>query len=1135
MLSTWEGELRGVVQKSDTPFLGLLGDAFSPEVRVGISNAIAIDRSVEGCIRLLYRFPALFAIHLTSSVMTGMGQTGNYDLYRHICTALQLRAEPTTDEKEALWAAFRRAVLNLGLEVSSRTSGHHYMADTYLRQAGVPLAFADDLAEKMLTFAKIAGLPDADDPEGIARWQSALEAKLVPPFSRVAQKAVTFDTQGYYARCFIKVYEYDGVTPNATPLEQAMARAFEKLPSGNRFRRAALPFLMLNYGCLGVFVPAGESGRIVDVSIDGESRAFRVGAADEFFSITGPFPLSVSLRDSVSQQTIKYEVWSDDKPNRMLLFTELGRFKGRAQLGVSDALVLLPGRYTALSRFRPEGVEVDEISEEPRLYMFSVFLHPGQKQVFSNGPAVLTLQGEDRLLAVWKGPARGTKDAVEVNYGALSLELEFPMEWLETSGKKFDVLLSSNMGKAPALVQIEADAEGHATMDVAATPWHQSLRPGLSRILAEVRRSGESRTLMRTSVLFWSGLESVSAALKFRLTQSPVNLVGNNCEHFTITQTLIQPTDTVSRHLSLTFQLDERRLQTLVWNAPGVFVEVTRMNGAGARVATKRPLGSTEVVSLTSSNQIIISSSDSGELALGDWVQMADFSRQTSRVLAASFLASRITARSQTLTFRPVGVSVAVPLLKLVQPHAVNSISDKVVDGQLIIRLESPSEIEAILVKAREVLTGQDIEVELQTNDSNWTNCRLGRARLMSLAETDGAYVSSVYISLEGGTPGAWTFRFDGCIANRWGHLQNQRLDQFAVGLICDHSGAQAGFSTLTAGLQELTDKQSLAVFMRVNEELLPCYAEASWTSIRWLLKAWRELVEKWRGHEADGVGEFIDMACSRTAEDAAPSWMPQHHIGADLIWIFALPADDYRRVHENRHPLARSLRTVARVHQDYPAIFGGLLHACAAMGFSNFPAVIRGAEPRNFSLESYGQALRQTDSSQADLIRLEDATFVPESGDYLGPIHYRYADNCLDAAYEKTLDGNGIRRGQAIGLCRHVRRVMPTLNGSVLRRLKGAHPQVDLWPQHEDESLEPDQSQRRENLANIRHVLSLLALHCRASARSPEHLLAFISTLKTADLPVEGCIAYLLQVGDSVFAYYLLLWEVVLTGEQIS
>ena len=425
--------------------------------------------------------------------------------------------------------------------------------------------------------------------------------------------------------------------------------------------------------------------------------------------------------------------------------------------------------------------------------------------------------------------------------------------------------------------------------------------------------------------------------------------------------------------------------------------------------------------------------------------------------------------------------------------------------------------------------------MELLANEAIWSNCRLGRARLMSLPDIDGGYVSSLYLSLELGATGAWTFKFDGRIGKVWGHLQNERLDQFAVGFICDHSGACASVVTLTAALQALANKQSLEVFKRINEELLPCYAEVSWESIRWLAVAWRTLVEKWRGQEAAGIAEFIDMACSRPAEDASPTWMPQQYIGADLPGVFALPADEYRNVHENRHPLARSLRTIAHVHRDYPAIFHALLHPAAAMGFSNFPAITRGQAPRNFSLDVYCDALRQIALTASDMARLEESNFEPEAGDYLGPIHYRYAKSRLLVCYEHTLDGNGIRRGQGINLSGYAKKVMPTLNGMVLKRLKGSRPHVDPWPQVPNDGVAEEQAQSQENLSNIQHFLSLLALHCRASARSYESLPTFQSTLNASGLPVGACLAYLLQVGDSLFAYYLLLWEVVLSGESTS
>lgn len=1134
-LNDWEQDLKRSIQKSDTPFLGLMGDALDPQVRDAIHAAIASDPTIENFASLLYKFPALFAVHLTSEIMSGMGQSGRYDLYKHILSAAKLTVELSNDDKLNLWRAFRSAALRLGLEVSPKTSGHHFMADTYERQVGVPIAFVDDLAERMLVFAKTAGLPDADDPDGITRWQAALDTKLVLPFSRVAQRAVAFDTQGFYTRTFIKVYESAGSLSGANRLEQAMARAFEVLGHGGRLRRAALPFLVFNFGGLGVFVPAADSPRNIDVTVDGSRQTFNAGVADELFHITAPLPLSISVSDSASQQTIQYDVWGDEKPNRLLLFNEQGRLKGRAQLGMADALVLPPGKYAALCRFEPVGVQVEEVSDEPRLFSFPIFLHPGEQQVFANGPAALTLQGEDRLLAIWTGFTKGTKDSVEFNFGPLSLDLEFPVDWLTASGGEFEIVLSSASGTTPTSFPVEADIEGHASFVLSNSSWYSSLQPGLSRILAEIRRVDETRALLRTSVLYWSGLESVSSSLKFQLSRPPLNLLEKYCENFAVTDSQIKPKDNISRHLSLSFRLDSKRVQTLVWNAPGVFVEVTRLNEAGTRTSTKRPLGSTEVVSLTSSKQIVVSSSESGELSLGDWTQMTDFSRQASKQLAASFLASRITPRSQVLTFTAVGTTVNLPLLKLVQPHSIDSISDKVVDGQLLVKLESSAEIDTIRVKAQELLSGLDIEIEIPANNQDWTNWRLGRARLMTLPKPEGGFVSSLFIAFDQQDASAWTFRFDGKIAGIWGHLQNQRLDQFAAGFLCDENGAPASYSKLSERLKELTGKQSLVVFKRLNEALLPCYALESWTSMRWLSKTWADLVTRWTAKEGEGITDLIDMACFRPPEDAAPSWMPQFYIGADLPGVFAADADTYRQVNEVGHPLAKSLRAIAKVSKAYPSVFGDLLHLCVAMGFSNFPAIARGAAPKNFSLESYVLALRQVESSSFDFVRLEDSTFMPDSGDFLGPIHFRWAKVRLEASYENTLDGNSIRRGQAIGLCLYLRQLMPTINGSALPRLKGTRPYIEPWPVPDDDFMASDVAQQNENLANIHHFLSLFALHCRAAERNPNSLKSLMATLKASELPVQACIAYLLQVGDCFFSYYLLLWEVALKGEQAT
>jgi hypothetical protein len=260
MLLQSERVVRDSIRKSDVPFLGLLAETFTSELKASIEHTVLIDSSVDAYIYYLARYPALFSINIASHVMGGLGQTGHFELYTHIQQAICVKRELASVEKERLWKAFRKSILILGFEPSPRISGTHYMADEYLRQAGVPLAFVDALAERMLTFAKRVGLPDEDDQEALTQWQVALDAKLEQPFSRTARKAILLDTGGYYTRVFLKVHSVGGQLgskPNV--LEKAMARAFLRQGETRNLKRAALPYLSLHHGILGVSVPGATT------------------------------------------------------------------------------------------------------------------------------------------------------------------------------------------------------------------------------------------------------------------------------------------------------------------------------------------------------------------------------------------------------------------------------------------------------------------------------------------------------------------------------------------------------------------------------------------------------------------------------------------------------------------------------------------------------------------------------------------------------------------------------------------------------------------------------------------------------------------------------------------------------------
>lgn len=509
MLSQSEQIVRKAIQESDVPFLGLLAETFTTPIKIDIEIAVLANPTVHGYISYLQRYPSLFSVNLTAHIMKGMGNAGHFELYPHIQKAIGIDSELSTIDREKLWRAFRQAVLTLGLEPSPRVSGTHFMVDEYLRQVGVPLAFVDDLAERMLTFAKRVGLPDEDDPEAVTSWQVALDAKLEQPFSRTARKAVALDSQGFYTQVFLRVHAHDKQGEGlSNALERGMARALQR-QSSSVFRRAVLPYLILHEGNIGIFI-AGEDERKFEFEVDGVSRTFSAGVEDKFISINESLPKDVVIKEVSGRQSSRYLLWEDNRPNRLLVFSDTGRFSARAHLNQSEPLVLSPGNYTFLSRFQPAEVEAEELWNDPKQYIFSVFVHPGAQIDLTHGPAKLTVQGESQPFVSWQGQSKSTKEGLDFFFGPLDLTIEFPTEWLAAAGSTYVLRLTINGCNERLERQFNLDDAGRVVFDISAEAKKQSWRPGFGRLLAEVYRPGENRILLRGAAFYWYGLNTIS-------------------------------------------------------------------------------------------------------------------------------------------------------------------------------------------------------------------------------------------------------------------------------------------------------------------------------------------------------------------------------------------------------------------------------------------------------------------------------------------------------------------------------------------------------------------------------------------------------------------------------------------------
>ena len=1097
-----------------------------------MAKAIAANPTVVGYVNRLESHPALFTANLAWHVMHGMGQGGYFSLYPHIQKALCMQHEPGQTEREPLWQAFRRSLLLLGLEPSPRISGPHFMVNEYLRQAGVPLPFVDDLAASMLSFAKKVGLPEDDDPEGIATWQAALDARLDAPFSQTARKALALDRQGYYTRVFLRVYAAGGQAVDAgNVLEKAMAEAFKAVGPAS-IRRAVLPRVMLHDGCLGVFFPGGAE-QDWSVEVDDTLRSYHTGAEDRFFPISEVLPAKLNVSGLSNGQKLHIGLWEDKKPNRLLFFSDSGRLAGRGQLAQEEQLILPPGGYTVLARFTPGGVAVESISDEPRLVSLRLLLGPGETRTFSNGPAHLEVHAECIPLIRWLGDAHASKEGVEFRHGEVDLEVSLPTDWLG-KGASYELTLIPGERGTAKVVPLELDANGKAMLSASGLATQAGWKSGLMRLVVELRRSGEARILLRTATLFWLGLRDISRGLRFHCADWPENLKLEFGENLDRSGNDLVVKEVAARGVRLVFALSETRQQSLTWNVPGVFVEVETVADGGVSSRARRTLGSTETVSLTSAKQIVVIASDPGILRLGEWSQWVDFSRHATKLLPAAFLASRLTPESNTLVYENQVTGNSLDLLRLTQPHEVSSFAAQVQSGQFVIHQHVSEPVAAIAVRAVALLSDDDDLFTLQANSSDWTSMRFGQARLMCLDGSEGGYTAYVYLNLDYWPAGAWLFNLDAQIKGIWGHLQNSRQDVFTAGLLWAEGGHALSSRVWLEQLDAIDDREACDLLNRLHTALQICYAQEAWDGIAWMGDAWKALTKRWRGREVEVLPTLVDMAVMRPPDDSSPSWLPQLSIAATLPGLFALSAEEYRRVNMKPHPLSHALRAMSEMTAKWPMVFPDLLHFSAATACSNFRAIAtRGASPQWFDPQCYVEGMHTVPEIEY-VYQLGDDDTLPGSGAYLGPLHYRHAWRALETAYERTLQGNDRWRGQGIGFAQHAHRVMPTLDGrGVPQACRGKPPHIDAWPANPDAVEEDDVLQQRENLDHIAHLLAGLALACRREARVPGTLELYMNHLNQTGISLSGPLAFLLQIGDALFAYYLLLWEFVLKADE--
>jgi hypothetical protein len=1133
MFDVHEERLLALVKSAETPVLGLLGTLLPAEAREAIRKDLAVMPSAKAYSQRLELYPALFGVWLAEHVMLGLGQDGYFSLYPHLQKAIGVSTELTSGEKELLWRAFRRAMFKLGIQPLSRVFGTHFMADEYVRQAGVPIAFADDLALRMLQEAKRVGLPDEDDQEGLLTWQSTLLNKLVSPFSVTARKAVERDTLGYYTRSFVRVHLNGGQATGMDPLEQAFGKAFA-VGGSSHLRRAAMPQLIYRDGSLGILFPPAERAVGYKIECGGHIASIRLDSEGGFRPLLAGLHREVLVQRDDGERVLSVRLWPDSLNNKLLIFNAEGRLRASAALAQENPVELAPGRYLALCRFEPSNAEEwYEVSETPLVVELPLEVRPGVELLIKNGPAAVAIVGQNQPSLSLSGHSKGGLEGLEFWYDDVVVNIEIPADWVQNITGQFEVRVVH--GNRRASLTVTLDVNRRAVVKLAEVIMQLDLGGGLWRLVLELGRVGEARTAQRQSVLYWSGLKNVSYGLKFSFERPPKNLISSSCAGIKLSPTQIDPADDHSRLIKLAFDVGGGRLVHFSWHRPGVFVEVRMPAADGSTASIARPLGAAETVSLTSPKTIVVSASEPGYLSLGSMRIFVDFSQKASKAFPASFLASRLEPGARSLKYETATGEVAVDLLVLSQPHVATEVKTERLTNLFEIRVVLNGEPTEVAVTGRELSSGREVRAEHEMMAGTWHTNDLARMQVYA-APAGQSHMVHVLIDVETLKPGIWLLGFGARIGGVWGRLQDGDEGRIAVAFAVDVVGQEITGKEVVAAAHALELSDVAAQLLRLNEHFRQCWSPVCWEQQQWLTPYFSVLVDRLRDNEKDYVTELVDMAMCRPPEDGRAGYLSMQFAPAWLNHTFSQQRATYKRVNVKPHPLSIALRATVELKGAVASAFGSVLHPTAAMPFSNIAEVMRGLRPKGFNLATYRAALQQTKLEGA--YQLEDELFLPQEGELLGPLHLAHCWRDLERGFASSQLIPNNRKNAALALAKKLGLHRSAFDQNVFNGLKGQPLLLRLGKLHDDQ-LDLSEQLKWEHMEHVALAIAWLAWFCRLEHRQPGALSSFHSLLgnlrKQVEVPggtIADCIAYYLQVAPAMFAFYLLLWELVQTVE---
>lgn len=1131
-LDRLEKELSNLIKNGDLPFLGHYSDFLYERLMDAIHDEfVKSSDPLRLLILSVNRWPAVFSTYLTKYVAEGYGRRGTHEVYPLIEEAIPVKLSQAG--KERLWSTFRSTCLRLGLSVSPRRSGTNYMVDEYLRQSGVPLLYAGELAEKMFSYSNEVGVPDDDDPAAIRLWQSGLKNKI-RYLPQPVQKAIFADDEGFYARLFVRLLEHANVLGEGAPeIEKLFGQKIQELKSQYDNRRGrkntlSIPQFVLREGQLGVELPPGDNG-VWRIDIDGQAEDHFGALEKRFVPFPLPLPKTVHVFQKNGASQTSKEIWPDEKNNRFLVFSATGGLICRGQLGQSENILLEPGVYDVLLRFFPSELEnqCEQLSDDPTLVLYRLHLDPAEAFELARGPAKAIFKADTKPALEWVGQKfRGILGNELYASSGLKLEVKVPHDLYTEGSANYELRIDS--GGLGSEVLVPMPRQELNLVDF--TPYLNKWKPGLSRILVELRRQGFNRSEARSAIYCWNGLVQIKNRTRFICSELPPEnnlLLGESDnikidhEHKTVTYR-----NEDQRVFRMIFQLPGARRQPFTWAVPGVFLQMIDYRDGQA---VERPVkkGSTVSATINSREVLEVFAINNGLVELGAFRKAVEFDRVGRVRIPVSGLVDYLGPGSDTLRFTDSQTQLSEDLLRLVSPHQILEFNSKQGINKCSLNFVTKDEVEELSLHFKDLFTGWEKDISLSCNAPEVQSDGGFSAMLFCPPKTrDAISRHELQFFLENWPNGAWFITFNGKINGRWGRFSNARNDHYSFGMIVVSNQAYKSVEVSWEYLLKFDLAEKEKVLKRIHRRLLNCYAQESWAQLEWLGYLWQRLVSHLT-EDSELSPQLITLGEERGEGAMNSEWIPLFSLLAKIPHFYSQVGRVYRELPNPRQLLSiKCLQVLGKMKYGIlPLLNDGTLNNMLAFGFSNPGEIVAGKPARNFDLKRFETVLRMEDVS--DRLRLlRQHEWQPGEGDYLGSLHYRFAFDQLGANFRASLSGNEYRRGKALSLCLNLGSLaLPGASQDIASGQTFLNLDTGIYDEEYVMPLE------EEHIQLIAKFLSRYARVCRWEVRNPGILADVWNRARNhlgSQQDLELVIGYVLTLGKDVFLYYLLLWEAV-------